>query len=55
MEHYTPVSYTHLVRLAALYAERGRGVVAADLAGAEGLYATDTFADEMCIRDRFSH
>lgn len=33
------------VRLAALYAERGRGVVAADLAGAEGLYATDTFAD----------
>ena len=33
------------VRLAALYAERGRGVVAADLAGAEGLYATDSFAD----------
>ena len=33
------------VRLAALYAERGKGVVAADLAGAEGLYATDTFAD----------
>lgn len=33
------------VRLAALYSEKGRGVVAADLAGAEGLYATDTFAD----------
>ena len=33
------------VRLAALYAERQRGVVAADLAGAEGLYSTDTFAD----------
>ena len=33
------------VRLAALYAEEGSGVVAADLAGAEGLYATDTFAD----------
>lgn len=33
------------VRLAALYAQDGRGVVAADLAGAEGLYATDTFAD----------
>lgn len=33
------------IRLAALYAEKGRGVVAADLAGAEGLYATETFAD----------
>lgn len=33
------------IRLAALYAEKGRGVVAADLAGAEGLYATDTFTD----------
>ena len=33
------------IRLAALYAEKGHCVVAADLAGAEGLYATDTFAD----------
>lgn len=33
------------IRLAALYAERQRGVVAADLAGAEGLYATDAFTD----------
>ncbi|MDO5339711.1 MAG: adenosine deaminase [Eubacteriales bacterium] len=33
------------IRLAALYAEKGYCVVAADLAGAEGLYATDTFTD----------
>ena len=33
------------IRLAALYAQKDRGVAAADLAGAEGLYKTDSFRD----------